>query len=118
MKKLVLIEHVVPETIQRGGYTVKPGNFYGYLYEDARKYPAFWSGWISEYCIALHVMRDGVDDFSWIDEDNIDDWSILTARNFWGPFFAEVDEVSQTNFGYYPNVGDYVPFFQKYSKIC
>lgn len=108
MRKLILVEHAVPETVQRGGYTVKMGNFFGYLFEDGRKYPAFWSGWISGYCIALHVMRDGVDNFQWVDEDDIDAWNINSVRDFWGEYFAEEDA------GYYPNEWDYIPFFQRY----
>lgn len=115
MKKLTLIEHAVPKTVERGGYIVRPGNFFGYLFEDGRKYPAFWSGWISAHCIALHVRRDGVDSFQWIDETDLDEWNILTVRDFWEPYLAEVDEVNRTNFGYYPNEGDYIPFFQQES---
>ena len=114
MKKLVLVEHSVPETVQRGGYTVRPGNFFGYLFEDGQQYPAFWSGWISGYCIALYVMRDGIDSFQWIDEDDLDEWDILTERDYLGEYTAEWLEANRASYGAFVYEGDYVPFFQKY----
>lgn len=109
--RLTLIENMSGDNIAFNGFTVRPGAFFGIAETNDGAFPAYWSGWISAGCIALYRLTESKPEMKWVDEEDVDYFTINCNRDFEAEYEEECERSENEEIGYEPKRGNFVPWF-------